>query len=172
MTRQHSHKLLRQTAGVFGLSVVITLLAGCASPAPAPVSAPPSLSAPSSTATRPAGLPAKPNYTPGPNDPQAFFFEPGDGQLVQSPVLIRLGVANLQAPKGAFYFHIAIDTPCTTPGQPFPEDSSHVRLDQGTDISKLPLPTGTHRLCLQLSTDGKTAPSEPGLQQVIDIVVE
>ena len=150
------------------LLMAAMILAACASPGPAPTALP----SPTPLTSAPQGLAPKPNFTPGPNDPQAFFLEPLDGALVVSPVLFRLGVANLKAPAGEFYFHIAVDMPCTAAGQPFPEDSSHVRLDKGAIDTKLNLPAGSHRLCLQLSTDGKTAPAEPGLEQVIDIVAQ
>ena len=152
------------------LSLVLVLLAACGNPAPQPAGGQntPTINAPSAQGTA-----VKTNAEAGPNDPQIFMLEPQDNSTLNSPLFLRIGVANFPIPVSGTKIHVAIDSPCIPSGQTIPEDAQHVSLPLGVlENSRFDLPVGQHRLCVQASSQDNIALEGPGMMRVIDLNVE
>ena len=99
-----------------------------------------------------------------PEGPRAFFIQPADGATVTSPVQLKFGTEDFQiaaVPKGTVtetrpdlgHFHVAIDTDCLPAGEPIPKADPWIHFGNGTDVIEMQLPTGSHRLTLQIGDD-------------------
>jgi hypothetical protein len=150
--------------GLIGLSI-----AACGSPAPqtTPPIEPPVDAQPTTLPT-----PLKPDVTVAPDEPQIYVLEPNDTETVNPLVTLRVGASNFKLPLDAVVIHIAVDTPCTPPGEVISEDAQHHRFDQGLITAPvLSLPAGQHRLCLQASGTNDIALDGAGMTRIIDVIV-
>ncbi len=166
-----NNRLLSTRTIVFGLAVIgiAAILVVVLSSQPA--TRPAAVTTPAQSATRvPPGV--KPNFTPGPDDPAIYFFEPEDGDQVSSPVYMRIGVQNFNVNNGKVYAHLSIDVPCAAPGERVPTDDSHRFFDKAAFDMNVELSKGAHRLCLQATDKDGVAFDLPGLIEVIDVTVQ
>ncbi len=155
-------KLSRIVRITIGLAISLGVLIGCGAPAPAQ---------PTATSLPPDQLP-RPNTTPGPDDPQIYLFEPQDGDLVTSPVLVRYGVSGFDADSSRYQIMLIVDRPCVTPGQAVAADDFHRPFKLRTVTQKIELPAGPHRLCLQALDQSGQPVDGPGMTFVVDITVQ
>ncbi len=167
-------RIRRSSNLAIALGLLVVLLIGCGSPAPQGPTQP---GGPTSAAVGngPASLatPEKNNVEVGPNEAQIFMQEPEDGDGVDSPFYLRVGVANFKIPLNYVTIHIAIDAQCTPAGGTIPEDERHVSLPMGKfDNPRFALPLGQHRLCIQAANQDNIALEGPGMTRVIDLNVE
>jgi hypothetical protein len=151
-------------AGLLLVAGVVIILLTSTAPTPAPP-------APGGTAAPDGIFGPKPALTPADTDPRVFFFDPQDGDAVDSPVYVRIGVANFTIGGGAVHLYVTIDSDCVPPGQPIPEDDHHVSLGKDKVNTMLALPIGPHRLCAQAADAQGVALEGAGMIQVIDVNV-
>ena len=96
--------------------------------------------------------------------PRVFFVQPQDGATVQSPVRLEFGAEDFQiaaVPTGTVtdsrpnlgHHHVAIDADCLPPGTAIPRAAPWVHFGDGKNVIDMQLPTGTHRLTLQIGDD-------------------
>lgn len=110
--------------------------------------------------------------------PRVWFVTPEDGATVTSPVQMEFGSENIKIePKGdvhdmAGHFHIGVNTECLPAGVIIPEADPWVHFGDGSSVIEMQLPPGEHTLVLQLGDGEHRTLDEPGLCQVITIVVE
>ena len=139
-----------KTLRLIGVYLVLASMAiGCASPSPAPIQSGPSSP---NVPQAPSSAGVKPNYTPGPDDPQIFFLEPLDGDVVQDTVSVRFGVSHLDLKDKRVY--LTIDGACAAAGESLTVDDQHLAYEQDRSSLAVALSAGPHRLCVQV-TDNK-----------------
>lgn len=154
----------------FILGLLVVLLIGCGSPAPQGLAP---TKAVIGNNPEPLATPEKNNVEVGPNDPQIFMQEPQDGDGVDSPFYLRVGIANFKIPPQYVTIHIAIDAQCTPAGGTIPEDDRHISFPAGKfDNPRFALSLGPHRLCIQAGNQDNIALDGPGMMRVIDLNVE
>src|SRR4026209_850465 len=96
--------------------------------------------------------------------PRVFFVSPADGANVQSPVHLEFGAENFQiaaVPPGTLtdtrpalgHYHIGVDADCLPTGTVIPRASPWVHSGDGKNIIDMQLPTGMHKLTLQVGDD-------------------
>ena len=111
----------------------------------------------------PAAEPAAAS-TPEPAGPRVFFIQPADGATVQSPVRLEFGAEDFRiaaVPEGTVtetrpdlgHHHVAIDADCLPAGTAIPRAAPWVHFGDGKNIIDMQLPTGQHRLTLQIGDD-------------------
>lgn len=98
-----------------------------------------------------------------PDDAQAEFVTPADGDTVSSPVTVELSATGVTIEAagdpavGEAHFHVGVDTGCVEDGEvvPGPSDQAeadgYFHLGDGSDSTELELEEGTYDLCLQLA---------------------
>lgn len=161
-------KRLRAAHRMIGLIACAAILIGCSAPTPAPaqpVAPPPDQSVPPDLLPRPIA-------TAGPDDPQVYLFEPEDGSIVTSPVLVRYGFNRLDVDSGRYQLFLLIDQTCAAPGQVIAADATRLIFAPGSFDMEIELPAGPHRLCLQATENGGLPIDAPGMSFVVDITVE
>jgi len=103
----------------------------------------------------------------GQSEPQGrrvFFIQPADGATVKSPVRLEFGAADFTiaaVPQGTptetrpnlGHHHVAIDADCLPTGTPIPRAAPWVHFGDGKNVIDMQLPTGMHRLTLQVGDD-------------------
>ncbi len=105
-----------------------------------------------------------PEATPQPAGPRVFFVQPQDGAAVKSPVSLEFGAEDFQiaaVPAGTVtetrpglgHHHVGIDTDCLPPGTAIPRAAPWVHFGDGKNVIDMQLPTGSHRLTLQIGDD-------------------
>jgi hypothetical protein len=91
------------------------------------------------------------------------FAEPTDGATVSSPVHVRMEASGLtieragEVREGAGHFHVMVDTACIPPGQPIPNDPTHLHFGMAQTETDIELAPGQHTLCLQAGDGAHTA---------------
>jgi hypothetical protein len=99
-----------------------------------------------------------------PQGPRVFFVQPADGATVKSPVRLEFGAQDFTiaaVPPGTptetrpnlGHHHVGIDTDCLPPGTVIPRAAPWVHFGDGKNVIDMQLPTGTHRLTLQIGDD-------------------
>ena len=99
-----------------------------------------------------------------PQGPRVFFIQPADGATVKSPVRLEFGAADFTiaaVPQGTptetrpnlGHHHVAIDADCLPTGTPIPRAAPWVHFGDGKNVIDMQLPTGKHRLTLQVGDD-------------------
>ena len=99
-----------------------------------------------------------------PQGPRVFFVQPADGATVKSPVRLEFGAADFTiaaVPQGTptetrpnlGHHHVAIDADCLPTGTPIPRAAPWVHFGDGKNVIDMQLPTGMHRLTLQIGDD-------------------
>lgn len=104
----------------------------------------------------------------GQSEPQGgrrvFFVQPADGATVKSPVRLEFGAEDFTiaaVPQGTVtesrpdlgHHHVAIDADCLPTGTPIPRAAPWVHFGDGKNVIDMQLPTGSHRLTLQIGDD-------------------
>ena len=101
--------------------------------------------------------------------PYVYFISPADGEVVQSPVLVKFGLRGMGvAPAGiekdnTGHHHLLIDLE-TLPAldKPIPADDQHKHFGGGQTEAYIPLAPGTHTLQL-LFADFSHIPHDPAI---------
>lgn len=99
-----------------------------------------------------------------PEGRRVFFIQPADGAIVQSPVRLEFGAQDFRiaaVPAGTVtdarpdlgHHHVAIDADCLPTGTAIPRAAPWVHFGDGKNIIDMQLPTGEHRLTLQIGDD-------------------
>ena len=99
-----------------------------------------------------------------PPTPRVFFVEAQDGATVKSPVHLKFGIENYEVaavPAGTVetarpnmgHYHVAMDTDCPAPGTTIQKAAPWVHFGDGKSEIDMQLPTGSHKLTLQLGDD-------------------
>ena len=116
-----------------------------------------------------------------PDDAQASFVSPADGDTVSSPFTVELAADGVDlAPSGApavgeGHLHVMADIGCYDAGEIIPgpsdEDEAEGRfhLGDGSDSREIDLEPGTYELCVQL---GDGVHSAFGQTETITVTVE
>jgi hypothetical protein len=164
------HTLVRRFVVALGVGGLIGLsITACGTPAPQTT---PPIEPPAGVQPTTLPTPLKPNVTVAPDEPQIYVLEPNDTETINPLVTLRVGASNFKLPLDNVVIHIAIDAPCTPPGEIVPEDAQHRRFDQGLITAPvLSLPAGQHRLCLQASGTNDIALDGAGMMRIIDVNV-
>ena len=116
-----------------------------------------------------------------PQGPRVFFVQPQDGATVKSPVRLEFGAADYQiaaVPAGTVtesrpnmgHHHVAIDADCLPVGTVIPRAAPWVHFGDGKNVIDMQLPTGQHRLTLQIGDDMHT--TQEGLCSTITVNVQ
>ena len=116
-----------------------------------------------------------------PDDAQASFVSPADGDTVSGPITVELAAEGVDlAPAGApavgeGHLHVMADIGCYDSGELIPgpsdEDEAEGRfhLGDGSDSREIDLEPGTYELCVQL---GDGVHSAFGQTETITVTVE
>ena len=99
-----------------------------------------------------------------PEGPRVFFVQPQDGANVKSPVRLEFGADAFQiaaVPPGTLsdtrpnlgHYHVAIDADCLPTGTAIPKAAPWVHFGDGKNVIDMQMPTGSHRLTLQIGDD-------------------
>jgi hypothetical protein len=99
-----------------------------------------------------------------PEGPRVFFVQPTDGATVKSPVHLEFGAADFtiaavpQEPPAETrpslgHYHVAIDADCLPAGTMIPRAAPWVHFGDGKNVIDMQMPTGSHRLTLQIGDD-------------------
>ena len=109
---------------------------------------------------------------------KVMFMNLKNGDKVQSPVKIDMGVENLKvvpasgaAKKGEGHHHLLIDKDPVPKGVVIPTDESHIHFGAGQVSEMVPLPAGKHKLTLQFG-DGLHQSYGPESSATIEVEVE
>jgi len=108
-----------------------------------------------------AQAPAQPAVQAMPAVPagaKVFFKNLKNGQVVQNPVRVEMGVEGMRVDsaglvrEGSGHHHILIDDGDSIPaGEVIPKDSTHLHFGNAQTEAVLQLPPGTHKLTLQFA---------------------
>lgn len=101
---------------------------------------------------------------PAPAGPRVFFIQPADGAAVKSPVKLEFGAEAFRiaaVPAGTLtdtrpdlgHYHVAIDADCLPAGTAIPRAAPWVHFGDGKNIIDMQMPSGAHRLTLQIGDD-------------------
>ena len=110
-------------------------------------------------------------------EPQVWFITPEDGATVTSPVAFEFGSENITIePKGevhagAGHHHIGVNTDCLPAGELIPEADPWVHFGDGSAVFELQLPSGEHKITLQLGDGEHRTLSAPKLCTTITVNV-
>ena len=96
--------------------------------------------------------------------PRVFFVQPQDGATVKSPVKLEFGAQDFTiaaVPQGTVtetrpslgHYHIGVDADCLPPGTVIPRAAPWVHFGDGKNVIDMQLPTGMHKLTLQVGDD-------------------
>lgn len=99
-----------------------------------------------------------------PAGPRVFFVQPQDGATVKSPVSLEFGAESFEiaaVPQGEVtetrpnlgHHHVAVDADCLPPGSVIPRAAPWVHFGDGKNVIDMQLPSGQHRLALQIGDD-------------------
>ncbi len=151
---------------VFALMASVTACGGAA--VDAPDSANPAAGS-TVTTTTPARRPSPPGAV-------AYFIEPRDGAVVDSPVRVVFGLSGMGvAPAGTErdntgHHHLLIDTTLPDPGTPIPANDRHLHFGGGQTETTIELAPGAHTLRLLLG-DERHIPHDPPVMSA-EIAIE
>ena len=88
---------------------------------------------------------------------KVFFKNLNNGDTVQSPVVVEMGVRGMkikpagQLEPGTGHHHIMIDGDFMDYGEKIPMDKTHLHYGKGDSIATISLPRGEHALTLQFA---------------------
>ena len=106
--------------------------------------------------------------TERPAEARLYIISPEDGATVQSPLVVRFGLAGMGvAPAGVRaentgHHHLVIDAELPAAGTPVPADDHHVHFGKGQTETVIELEPGVHTLQLLLG-DHDHVPHDPPL---------
>lgn len=108
---------------------------------------------------------------------KVYFGNLEDGSNVESPFKVEMKAENLIVEPatmgvnaGHGHFHIVVDAPLSSPGDPMPKDEKHIHYGDGQTSTTLDLPVGQHTLILQFA-DGAHVPYDPPVYQQVQVNV-
>ena len=109
--------------------------------------------------------------------PKVYFGNLKDSAQVESPFKVDMMAENLVVEpaangvaEGHGHFHIIIDSPLPSVGEPVPMDSLHLHYGKGQTSTTLDLTEGEHALTLQFA-NGNHIPYDPQVVQTIHVHV-
>jgi hypothetical protein len=115
---------------------------------------------------------------PVPPGAKVFFKNLKNGETVQSPFKVEMGVKNIKVDSagsivgGEGHHHILIDAgDSVAAGQVIPKDAQHIHFGKGQTSATITLPPGKHRLTLQLA-DGIHRSYGSRLSATIEVTVK
>tara|TARA_B100001540_G_C15229109_1_gene383077 strand:+ start:32 stop:439 length:408 start_codon:yes stop_codon:yes gene_type:complete len=88
---------------------------------------------------------------------KVFFKNLNNGDTVQSPVVVEMGVRGMkikpagQLEAGTGHHHIIIDGDFMDYGEIIPMDKKHLHYGKGDTVASVPLSSGQHTLTLQFA---------------------
>lgn len=91
------------------------------------------------------------------NGPGVYFVNLKDGEDVQSPIFIKMGVKGMEVEpagkivEGKGHHHIIIDGSYIEKGKMVPKDETHLHFGKGQTSDTLKLSPGVHTLTLQFA---------------------
>ena len=99
-----------------------------------------------------------------PTGPRVFFVQPADGATVTSPVHLEFGAENFQiaaVPPGTptetrpslGHHPVGVEADCLPTGTAIPRAAPWVHFGDGKNVIDMQLPSGQHRLTLQIGDD-------------------
>jgi hypothetical protein len=114
--------------------------------------------------------------TPSPKGAELYFVGLKDRATVGTKVVIRFGLRGMGiAPAGedrenTGHHHLLIDAELPPPGQPIPNDDTHLHFDAGETEAEITLAPGTHTLQLVLGDKDHVAHDPPVTSARIQVV--
>jgi len=115
--------------------------------------------------------------TARPADAQVYIVSPADGATVESPVVVRFGLAGMGvAPAGVRaqdtgHHHLLIDAEVPPTGAPVPADEHHIHFGKGQTETVVELTPGVHTLQLLLGDHDHVPHDPPLVSERIQITV-
>ena len=96
---------------------------------------------------------------PGPivNNAKVFFVSPKEGDILKSPITVKMGVKGMKVQKAGQvvpetgHHHIIIDADSVKKGKTVPADDQHKHFGKGQTETSLELAPGEHTLRLQFA---------------------
>ena len=88
---------------------------------------------------------------------KVFFKNLNNGDTVQSPVVIEMGVRGMKIKPagkleaGTGHHHIILDSQFVQYGEIIPMDKTHLHYGKGDTVASVPLESGDHTLTLQFA---------------------
>jgi len=116
--------------------------------------------------------------TPAPAGAKAYIISPKDGDIVSSPVTVKMGLKGMGiAPAGVEkkntgHHHLLIDVPLPDLNKPVPKDAQHRHFGGGQTEVQIELMPGTHHLQLLLGDYAHIPHQPPIFSEVVTITVE
>jgi|TARA_B100001123_G_scaffold435966_1_gene565441 hypothetical protein len=117
--------------------------------------------------------------TPSVEGTQVYFINLKDGDQVQSPFLVQLGLTEQMglAPAAADWpdtghHHLVIDTPTPNPNKSIPKGENYIHLNMGQSEITIELPPGEHTLQAVLADYAHVIHDGPVVSDVITITVK
>jgi hypothetical protein len=114
--------------------------------------------------------------TPSPTGAELYFVSLKDGATIGRTVTVRFGLRGMGiAPAGedrenTGHHHLLIDAELPSPGQPIPNDDTHLHFDAGETEAEITLAPGTHTLQLVLGDKNHIAHDPPVTSARIQVV--
>ena len=116
--------------------------------------------------------------SPSKEGAEVYFLSPGDGALIESPVVVRFGLRGMGvAPAGVDqagtgHHHLLIDDPeLPPPGQPLPATAQIVHFGGGQTEAAIELSPGKHSLQLLLGNHLHIPHEPPVMSEKITITI-
>jgi len=106
-----------------------------------------------------------------------YFKSPGDGDTVESPFKVKMGVCGKDVQpageelEGTGHHHLIIDGGCIAAGETVPKDATHKHFGKGQTETILALEPGNHTLTLQFANGIHTSFGEQ-MCRTINVKVE
>lgn len=116
--------------------------------------------------------------SPAPPNAEVYFISPRDGEVVESPVMVRFGLKNMGvAPAGTDientgHHHLLVDTDLPALDKPIPNDEHHRHFGKGNTETMLELSPGIHTLQLLLGDYSHIPHDPPVMSKKITITVK
>ena len=127
----------------------------------------------SSAETRP-----DPGRTPAPENAAVYIISPAQGEVVESPFIVRFGLAGAGVAPASVnqpntgHHHLVIDAPLPDPRVPIPSNDQYRHFGGGQTETMLELPPGPHTLQLIVGDYRHIPHDPPVVSEPIEIIVE
>ncbi|MBU6462125.1 MAG: DUF4399 domain-containing protein [Proteobacteria bacterium] len=124
-----------------------------------------------------ASIAAAPAFA-GEEKPQVYFISPAAGDVLSSPVTIRMGLKGMGiAPAGVDrphtgHFHLLIDTKAPAAGEVIPSNEHNIHFGGGQTEASVPLSPGRHVLQIVLGTANHAVFDPPIVSDPLTITVK
>ncbi len=115
--------------------------------------------------------------TPSPPGAYLYIGWPSDGEAVKSPFKVWFGLRNMGvAPAGVEkpdtgHHHLLIDADLPPPGEPIPNNKTHLHFGGGQTEARIELPPGRHTLQLLMGDAEHVAHDPPVASKRITVTV-